>query len=118
MIKIFKCKEIFSGTKKFKFLDWTIMIPGKRTKSIFIILLPITLPIPMDPFFLTYEITTVASSGRDVPIARMDIPIIVCSNPNEVNISRELSKNTFPPMKMPKNANINLKYTKFENSFI
>ena len=69
IIKIFKCKVILSGIKKFKFLDWIIKIPGKRTKSIFIILLPITFPIPIDPFFLTYEITTVASSGRDVPIA-------------------------------------------------
>ena len=72
----------------------------------------------MDPFFLTYEITTVASSGRDVPIASIDIPIIVCSNPNEVNISRELSKNTLPPKKIPKNVNIYLKYIKFENSFL
>ena len=63
------------------------------------------------------SITTVANSGKDVPIANIEIPIIVSSSPNEVNILRELSKKTLPPIKIPKNDIINFKYVRLENLF-
>ena len=40
-----------------------------------------------------------------MPMAKIDIPIIVSSNPKVVNILSELSKNIFPPIKMPINEN-------------
>ena len=52
-----------------------------------------------------YEITMVANSGKDVPIAKTVIPITVSETPKDKKILRELSKNNFPPINSPKNDN-------------
>ena len=46
------CRIELSGILKIIPLDWIINNPGKKTKSMFIMLLPITLPIPIEPLFL------------------------------------------------------------------
>ena len=64
-------------------------------------LLPMTLPIPIEPLFLIQATITVTNSGKDVPIAKIDIPIIVSDRPKYFERSREPSKNNFPPIKIP-----------------
>ena len=89
-------------------LALTIMIDGNNTNKIFIILLPITLPIPIAAFFFNAATIRVISSGRDVPRAKIVRPITVWAIPKFEKKTKDSDRNNLPPIKKPKKLNNNL----------
>ena len=57
------------------------LIEGNKTNNMFIILLPIILPIPIAPFFFNAAMSSVINSGSEVPRARTVKPMTVCAIP-------------------------------------
>jgi hypothetical protein len=89
-------------------LALTIIIDGNNTNKIFIILLPITLPIPIAAFFFNAATIRVISSGRDVPRAKIVRPITVWAIPKFEKKTKDSDRNNLPPIKKPKKLNNNL----------
>jgi|TARA_Y200000002_G_scaffold52007_1_gene37711 hypothetical protein len=89
-------------------LALTIIIDGNNTNNIFIILLPITLPIPIAAFFFNAATIRVISSGRDVPRAKIVRPITVWAIPKFEKKTKDSDRNNLPPIKKPKKLNNNL----------
>ncbi len=83
-------------------LALTIIIDGNNTNNIFIILLPITLPIPIAAFFFNAATISVISSGRDVPRAKIVRPITVWAIPKFEKKTKDSDRNNLPPIKKPK----------------
>jgi hypothetical protein len=89
-------------------LALTIIIDGNNTNKIFIILLPITLPMPIAAFFFNAATIRVISSGRDVPRAKIVRPITVWAIPKFEKKTKDSDRNNLPPIKKPKKLNNNL----------